>query len=313
MIIFNGEESAQELEQQLTAQVSLLKERGKGLKIAAILFIEDKGSQLYTALKAQAATRVGIEYEVFEFSIAKSVELVVEQIKLLNQDQSVTGIIIQKPMRKTWVKEKGIATDKSPKAIRRAFSAWWQLLTSQIKLAKDVDGLHPETLAAVKDNFWQKKGLVLPATASAVLTILQRAFAQLKIDENKQKQLQVLILGRSDIVGLPVFYELINQGFQVKLLTRDDVSQRLESGKYFTDADIIISATGVKHLITAGMMKPGAIVVDVGEPRPDVDLESTKKLSIDKQPAFITPVPGGVGPMTVASLLKNCVDLVHQP
>lgn len=305
MIIFNGDQLALELEQNLKEEVKVLQKKGVQPKIAAILFVEDKGSQLYTQLKREAATRVGIEYEVYEFSMTESIDGVEQKILELNDDESVTGIIIQKPWRKIWVEVKGIITDKGPKAVRQAFNAWWQLLTSRIDQAKDVDGLHSDTLSAVKANTWRQDGKVLPATAQAVMTILNQAFSQLNIDLTQQKQLQILVLGRSDIVGQPVFYELENQDFKVKMLTRDDVDQRLGSDKKFMDADVIVSATGVNNLISGEMVKEGLIVIDVGEPRPDVDFESMKEKA-----AFITPVPGGVGPMTVVCLLKSCVELL---
>ena len=303
MIIFNGDQLALEKEALLKSRVKEMKSQGKQPKIAAILFQEDAGSQLYTQLKSEAAQRVGIEYEVFTFSMIDGVEKVAAKVQELNRDDSVTGIIIQKPWRHTWVKTKGISQDGGPKAVRQAFNSWWGVLTTQIDLTKDVDGLHPDTLAAVKANTWQQHHRVLPATARAVITILNQAFAQLKIKE--PQQLQVLVLGRSDIVGQPVFYELQNQGFSVKMLTRDDVKQRLKSNKKFLDADIVISATGVKHLVNGEMVKEGVILVDVGEPLPDIDFES-----LQEKPAFITPVPGGVGPMTVVSLLQNCLDLL---
>jgi methylenetetrahydrofolate dehydrogenase (NADP+) / methenyltetrahydrofolate cyclohydrolase len=290
MIIFDGDKLAAQQEKDLKQGVQALSDGGVKLKIAAILFSEDTGSQLYTRLKSEAAARVGIEYEVHEFSMTEGTDGVEQKLAELNEDDAVTGIIIQKPWRNTWAKVKGISQDKGTKAVRQAFNSWWGFLISKIDLVKDVDGLHPD----------QDK--VLPATAKAVMTILDQAFSKLNISPAEQKQQQILILGRSDIVGQPVFHELTKQGFQVKLLTRDDVEQRSQSGKKFLDADIIVSATGVEHLVSGEMVKEGVIVIDVGEPRPDVDLESMKNKA-----AFITPVPGGVGPMTVISLLKNCV------
>jgi methylenetetrahydrofolate dehydrogenase (NADP+) / methenyltetrahydrofolate cyclohydrolase len=307
MIIFDGDQLAVEYEAQIKKEVQVLLDHGIKPKIAAILFTEDVGSQLYTQLKSDAARRVGIDYEVYTFSLTEGIDRVEQKIIELNQDRSITGIIIQKPWRNTWAKIKGISQDKGAKAVRQAFNNWWEFLTSKIEQTKDVDGLHPNTLIAIKTNVWQQQHQVLPATAGAVLTILDQAFLELKISQDEQLQKQILILGRSDIVGQPVFYELRNQGFQVKMLTRDDISQRLGSSKKFTDADIIISATGERHLIAGDMVKEGVIIIDVGEPRPDIDLES-----MQNKAAFITPVPGGVGPMTVVSLLKNCVTITAQ-
>ena len=304
MIVFNGDQLALEKEQILKKEVADLRDQGIKPKIAAILFEEDAGSRLYTQLKSDAAQRVGIGYEVHTFSMKSGTDEVEQKILELNQDKTVTGIIIQKPWRNTWVQVKGISQDKGRKAVRQAFNSWWEFLTSQIDQNKDVDGLHPATMNAIKINSWQQQKRVLPATAQAVMTILSQAFVQSSINSAQQTQLNILMLGRSDIVGQPVFHELKNQGFQVKMLTRDDVDQRLSSKKQFFDADVIISATGVKHLINGEMVKKGVIIIDVGEPRPDVDFAS-----MENKAAFITPVPGGVGPMTVVSLLKNCVTI----
>lgn len=304
MIIFDGDRTAAEQEQLLKQQVAQQSQTQQSLplKIAAILFVEDQGSQLYTQLKRAAAERVGIAYEVFSFEMAPGVAEVEAKIAELNQDETVTGIIIQKPWRKTWVEVRGIAQDKGDKAIRQAFNSWWRYLASLIALEKDVDGLHPATLAAIQAGTWRQEGRVMPATAAAVLEILQMAMEELKRDLATQ---QVLILGRSDIMGLPLFYELENQQVNVKLLTQDDLQQRQINGRQLLDGDVVISATGHHHLITGEMIKEGAIVIDVGEPRPDVD-----QSSVATKAAFLTPVPGGVGPMTVMKLLQNCLRLV---
>lgn len=304
MIIFDGHQLAQEKEQQLRRQVMVLKREGQQLKLAALYFSQDQASQLYTRIKAEAAQQVGIKHQAFAFSMLDGTSALEVKIAELNQDDTVTGIMIQKPRCKTWVAVKGVNQARGRKAVRQAFNAWWRFLTSRIEITKDVDGLHPQTLEAIKQGVWQQRGLVLPATAKAVMIILNQAFAQLKISKDQQRQLQFLILGRSDIVGLPVFYELRKQEYQVKLLTRDDVTQRLNSSKKLTDGAVIITATGRHYLITADMIQSGVIVIDVGEPQPDVDMAGMKKKA-----AFITPVPGGVGPMTVMSLLENCVTM----
>lgn len=311
MIIFDGEQLAARLEQDLIQQVGALDKQGTQLKIAAILFTEDSGSQLYTQLKSEAAARVGIGYQVHEFSLRAGTAPIEAQLAALNQDPNITGVIIQKPTKKTWLQAKGVARDSSKKDKRRAFNAWWSFLTTLIDLKKDVDGLHPQTLSAIEKNTRQPWQL-LPATARGVMAILEKAFAQLHLDKNQQSQLRFLVLGRSDIVGQPVFYELKNRGLQVEMLGREEIKQRLMSCQKTNQplaAEVIISATGVKHLLRSEGVAPGSIVIDVGEPRPDVDFPSIQAQPPEKQPAFITPVPGGVGPMTVVSLLENCLAL----
>lgn len=299
MIIFDGHKLATQKEVQLKQAVGSLRTKGKTIKIASVLFTEDKGSQLYTQLKKDAAERVGIEYALYPFSLQGKSEAIVEQIKLLNDDPSVTGIIIQKPWQRTW--QRVLMVEGEPKDVRAAYTTWWHYLTSALAITKDVDGLHPETLKALERGTWQHEGKVMPATAKAVLDILNEAENQGTLPT----EAQYTIIGRSDLLGLPLFYELKNQHKNVEILGKKDLEQRIESGKNLLSSDVVISATGVKGLITGELVKENVVVVDVGEPSPDVDFESVATKS-----SFITPVPGGVGPMTVVSLLKNAVDLL---
>ncbi|HYD34588.1 MAG TPA: tetrahydrofolate dehydrogenase/cyclohydrolase catalytic domain-containing protein [Vitreimonas sp.] len=293
MIIFDGNQAAQAKEAQLKTRVAALREQNIHLKIAAILFTEDSGSVLYTRLKQEAAERVGMIYEVYTHSMADDIAPVQAEIEALNQDPTVTGIIIQKPGKARWLELAG--AEKS----NEDFQAWWTSLVSRLDEKKDVDGLHPATLAAVENNTWKQEKKVLPATAKAVLEILRQS-QQLAPDR------KVIILGKSDILGKPLFYEFKNQGFQVEMIGSKELNQRIEQKKYLLDADIIVSATGRQGLIIGDLVKNGVVVVDVGEPKPDVDFAT-----VAPKASFITPVPGGVGPITVISLLENCVELIE--
>lgn len=292
MILFDGYQFAQEREKLLQKRVAELSSRGISLTVAAILFEEDKGSQLYTGLKQQAAERVGIEYRVFTFSLKDAVEKVTETLHQLNKDPKITGIIIQKPWRKTWE----TAVGENAQNTAGNFASWWNSLVTQIAPAKDVDGLHPETLEAVKHGSWKAEKKVLPATAKAVLSILESA--------QLLKQVKYLVIGKSDILGKPLFYALQNMGFSVEMIGRKELEERVLTGQQLEDADVVISATGQYQLVTGEMLKKGAAVVDVGEPRPDIERQSVEKVA-----HFLTPVPGGVGPVTVVSLLENAVEL----
>ena len=250
---------------------------------------------------------MGIEYEVFSFSLLDQPEQIQEKLVELNQDQSVTGIIIQKPWRKTWLdakKNRGEVVEKSD------FDKWWQTLARAIDEKKDVDGLHPRTLEAIKNGDWQEQGRVMPATAKAVLEILYSA----ELPENsiskalsfgfKVIDSKITIIGRSDLLAKPLFYELKNKGCKVEMIGSKELKERIEHGEKLLNSDVVISATGRSKLVTGDMVKNGVVVVDVGEPKPDIDFES-----VSPKASFITPVPGGVGPMTVISLLENCVEL----
>ena len=289
------------------------------MKIAAVLFAEDSGSRIYTQLKSEAAARVGIKYEVHEFSLADSDlreesenlpnEKIIAKIKELNVDQSVTGIIIQKPWRKTWIKARNTVSELSESQQKDEYNYWWNGLTSQISENKDVDGLHPNTIKFIQNGNFPENGKVLPATCRAVLTILARA-GELEKTENKSqlsKEEKIIILGKSDLLGIPLYYELLRQGKNVELIASLELKERMSSGKKLFDATVIVSATGIKNLITGDMISSGITIIDVGEPRPDVEFNS-----VSSKASFITPVPGGVGPMTVISLLENCVSLVVQ-
>lgn len=296
MTIFDGNAFAQKKEAELKLRVESLRSQGTSLKIAAVLFEEDKGSQLYTRLKSEAAQRLGIGYEVESFSMLASTADVIAKIQELNTDATVTGIIIQKPWRQRWEEVAGPAATMDP-ASARSFSDWWHELVSQIDQHKDVDGLHPQTLRAIEEGNWRKNHRVMPATAKAVLDILN--VAQL------QPTQKIIILGKSDLLGKPLYFELKNTGHTVEMIGTRELQQRFVSGQQLHDADVVISATGHANLITGEMVKTGAIVIDVGEPKPDVDFDS-----VAPKASFITPVPGGVGPVTVISLMENCVELM---
>lgn len=305
MIIFDGISTAAKKEATIAQDVARLAVAGKKIAIGAIVFSQDSGSQLYTRLKSEAASRVGIQYLPYQFSITDAPELVIGRIAALNEDPKITGIIIQKPTKKIWQ-----AAQQQVDAA--GFVHWWTALTSAIEPSKDVDGLHPSTLTAIEQGIWRKQGRVLPATCQAVLEILesvpQPLSAQgdtISVEATSTTKDKVLIVGKSDLLGIPLYGVLKAQGRAVELLTRKDLEARKESGQLLQDGRVVVSATGFPGLITGEMVQDGVVLIDVGEPRPDVAVAS-----IERKAAFLTPVPGGVGPMTVVCLLENAVKLV---
>ncbi len=299
MIVYNGTQRAHEIEVRLRQEVTALAQNGIHITIAAILFEEDSGSRLYTRLKAEAAERVGISYQVYRFSLTDEVRIIQEKITQLNADRTITGIIIQKPRRKTWL------TNQPKRKTRTDYVTWWNSLTSTVDLAKDVDGLHPQTLRAIKAGNWKEQGSVLPATAAAALIIMED-FAT-----NQAQSLtayKVSIIGISDLLGRPLFFELKRRGVESELLGRKGLQEKIASGTGLEKSNIIVSATGVEGLITGQMIGEGSALIDVGEPRPDVDINSV--ISVGKA-SFLTPVPGGVGPLTIVCLLQNAVALAQ--
>lgn len=265
MIIFDGKKLANEKEKVLQEQVKkLVSKLGFAPKLVAILVGDNPASQIYLRLKGEAARRVGVDFEKKEFPENVDPQEVLSGIKRANQDDRVWGIMVQLPLPK----ELGILEAISP--------------------TKDVDCLTAENfglLAMGKPKF-------LPATVRAVLTIIQNS-------KSKVKSSNVVVIGRSNIVGRPLALALTNLGATVTVCH----SKTKNLADFTRRAEILISATGIPGLIKKEMVKKGAIVIDVGSPKGDIDFTEVKKAA-----SFITPVPGGVGPLTVVSLFENLLQ-----
>lgn len=244
-----------------------LKNLGKTPNVVSILIGDDPSSVLYTNIKQKKAAELGIEFEPLKFSEQDSFDAVGQKIKELNEDKTVNGIMIQLPIPENFLKGHS-----------------WTELTHMISPEKDVDGLTPN-------------GPYLSATAKAVVSILQ--------DEGVEiKDKQVVIIGKSDLVGKPIARELTVLGGKISIIDRS--TQNPE--QIAQTADILISAAGSAHLVKKNWVKDRAVVIDVGttqvngEILGDVDFENVK----DKA-SKITPPKGGVGPMTVISLMENAL------
>lgn len=294
MIMFDGNAEAQTLEVELREHISSRLSTIASIRIVAILFREDAGSQLYTRLKSEMAGRLGIEYVVESFSFTDEAARVVAAIDRSNRDWQVTGIIVQKPSRAVW---KSI-THRSD----MEYQLWWRTLMGAVSPEKDVDGLHPETIASIQQGTWQTEHRLLPATCQSVLFALEKA----KQSVNTSHFGKTLILGKSDLVGLPLFAVLKQRGIEVELLGLKDFQLRKEQKTDLLDGEVIISATGTPHLITPELVMEGAVFIDVGEPQGDFAPETFEK------GLFATPVPGGIGPLTVVFLMKNAVALAEK-
>ncbi|OGJ38310.1 MAG: hypothetical protein A2383_03570 [Candidatus Pacebacteria bacterium RIFOXYB1_FULL_39_46] len=300
--IIDGFQLAEQHRLALAPRVKELLAQGKKPSVAAILFVEDSGSVLYTKLKREMAQSLGINYQIFSYSLNDSVQQVASKIEELGRDAKVTGIIVQKPWRNLWIVTRKLELEQG----KREFSAWWKQLTSAINPVKDVDGLHPSTLTAIQSGTWQIKNKVLPATCKAVIELAKEAFATEDLFAYlKNQQLKTIILGKSDLLGQPLFALLNSKKLLVEMIGSQELSKRIEQKVFLTDADLIISATGRRKLVTGALIKTGAVIIDVGEPQGDVDLTSV----LNKAKA-VTPVPGGVGPMTVICLLENTIELL---
>ncbi|OGV91806.1 hypothetical protein A3A66_02655 [Microgenomates group bacterium RIFCSPLOWO2_01_FULL_46_13] len=291
----------------------ILKKEVKALpftpRLMSIVFVEDKAGDTYTDLKFEVATRIGIEFDRLNVSLDEPLDALIKKIQSASQRPDLHGLLIQKPAKAIWQQFQPITYNSSP----ITFPDWWHQLTSQIDLLKDVDCLHPQNLAKVYQATWT----LLPATVKAILYVLLQALdesALPSIPRNLDARelliavkpfftgKKISVVGRSDIVGRPLAAVCSQAGGEVNLLgSIDSLSTTLLS------SEIIISATGVANLITEALVKPGAVVIDVGYPVGDLDFERVKSVA-----GFITPVPFGIGPVTVTSLLENLVQVVVQ-
>jgi methylenetetrahydrofolate dehydrogenase (NADP+)/methenyltetrahydrofolate cyclohydrolase len=300
--IFDGMVEARKFEAEIKERIGVV---GVKPRILSVVFDEDQGSQLYTRLKFEAAARVGMDFDRLDFGFHDPVEQVREQIRTACRRNDVSGVMIQKPSKLKWntvMETHG----------RGKFAAWWQSLTAVICTDKDIDCLTKQNLDLVYAGEWK----LLPATVRGILLIIEQALYMRQGslsqnerwmtdsigDQSKLKGKKVAVIGRSEIVGRPLAAVLTQKGAVVTLCG----SKTEDLGVITASAEIIVAATGVKHLIQEDLVRPGAIVIDVGSPDPDVDFEGVKD-----EVAFITPVPFGVGPMTVVSLLMNMVDVMQ--
>ncbi len=281
-IVFNGRALAKQQEQTLLSKL-----KGKHPQVKSFTFSEDEASVLYTHLKQAVAKRLGIVYEPVIRSTRDNPLGLVQEIQAVSLDPGITGVMIQKPI-------KDIFQSQVPQV---DFEPWWSQLVTSINPRKDIDCLTPSNLTAVKAG----NPKILPATVKAVLAILEDAKTQLSVSPQAWKQKTVAVIGRSDIVGKPLYWVLREQHEKVELFGRDNLPLDLST------FDIIISATGTSGLISGDMIAPDVIAIDVGSPKGDFEYETTVKKA-----AFLTPVPGGVGPMTVISLMDTIVSLASR-
>ena len=269
----NGKELAKEIRGNLKIEVTELKKQGIIPKLAVIMVGDDKASQVYVRNKSKACDEIGIEYEEYLKDASTTQEELLNLIDKLNEREDISGILLQSPIPKHL-------------DIREAFN--------RIDYKKDVDGFNPVNvgkLAIGEDCF-------ISCTPYGVVKLLEANNIEI---EGKH----VVILGRSNIVGKPLIQCMLNKNATVTVC-----HSRTQNLKEFTkQADILISAIGKAKFITEDMVKDGAVVIDVGINRNDegklvgdVDYEN-----VEPKTSYITPVPGGVGPMTIAMLMNNVV------
>lgn len=272
--IIDGKKISQDIKDELKVKVEKLKAEGKVPCLAVILVGDNQASKVYVGNKKKACEYVGIKSLSYELPEDTSEEELLGLIDKLNKDDECNGILVQLPL------PKHIDEDKVIKAIAPN---------------KDVDGFHPESQGALIIG---QKGF-LPCTPAGIIELLKRS----NIDINGK---ECVIVGRSNIVGKPMAILLLRENGTVTIAhsrTKDlkEVTRR---------ADILVVAIGKAKFITSDYIKEGAVIIDVG-----MDRDENNKLcgDVDYDDVFekcsaITPVPGGVGPMTIAMLMNNCVN-----
>ncbi|MBR3882924.1 MAG: bifunctional methylenetetrahydrofolate dehydrogenase/methenyltetrahydrofolate cyclohydrolase FolD [Clostridia bacterium] len=271
--IIDGKELAKKVRKELKKDVEALKAKGINPKLAVIMVGNDPGSTVYVRNKSKACEKVGIEFEEFLFDEKTEEAELLDLIDKLNADDSIHGILLQCPV------PKHIDVNK---AFRR------------ISPNKDVDGFNPINVG----NLTIGEDAFISCTPYGVV----KMFEEYNIETEGKR---AVILGRSNIVGKPMIQCMLNKNSTVTVCH----SRTQNIGEVIKEADIVIAAIGKPNFVKADMVKDGAVVIDVGINRledgtitGDVDYEN-----VAPKASFITPVPGGVGPMTIAMLLNNVV------
>lgn len=272
-IVIDGKELAKKIRANLKIECEELKRKNINSKLAVIMVGDDPASKVYVRNKSRACEEVGIEYEEYLLDSKITQNKLIDLIKKLNQDKTINGILLQSPV-------------PSSLNINEAFRT--------ISPEKDVDGFNPVNVGKLVLN----QDTFVSCTPYGIM----KMFEEYNIDLTGKN---VVILGRSNIVGKPLIHCCLNKNATVT--TCHSKTQNIE--KKAKEADILISAIGKAHFIKADMVKDNAVVIDVGINRldngkitGDVDFENVKEKA-----SYITPVPGGVGPMTIAMLMNNVI------
>ena len=276
--ILDGKSLAASIRARVKEEVARLSQRGIRPAIAVILAGDDAASRVYVRNKARACEETGVRSTVIEYPATVAEETLLDKVAALNGDPEIHGILVQLPL---------------PPHIQTA------RILEAVSPAKDVDGFHPFNMGALLAG----SPRFVPCTPAGVMRLLEHG-------EIPLAGRRAVIVGRSNIVGKPLALLLLQKDATVTMCHSRTANLEMEAKQ----ADILIVATGRPKLVGASMVKPGACVVDVGVNRladgslcGDVDFDAVREVA-----GFITPVPGGVGPMTIAMLLENCLKAATQ-
>ena len=274
MILIDGKKAATELRQELKQEVMQLKTQHNKVPGLTVILIGDMApSQIYVRNKEKAAKEVGLKSEIIKFPDTIEENIVLKKIEELNKDESVSGILVQLPLPKHIDKQKVIET---------------------ISPLKDVDGFHPMNVGNLSSGYESS----VPCTPLGCYLMIK------KIEPNLSGK-KAVIVGRSNLNGKPMAQLLLKENCTVTVThskTKDLKAECLE-------ADIIVAAVGIPELVKGDWVKKDAIVIDVGINKTENGLVGDVAFDeVSKVAKALTPVPGGVGPMTIACLLKNTID-----
>lgn len=273
MEIIDGKQLAKNIRAELKNEVENLKKTGIYPKLAVIMVGDDKASKVYVKTKSKACEEIGIEYEEFLLNENTTMKELLNLIYKLNEDNKVHGILLQSPLPEQL-------------DINMAFK--------EIKTEKDVDGFNPINVGKLSLN----QDCFVSCTPYGIIRMLEAYNIPLE-GEN------AVIIGRSNIVGKPLMQCLLNKNATVTICHSKTKNIEETTKK----ADILIAALGKPNFVNSNMVKDGAVVIDVGINRVDEGkiVGDVNFEDVSKKASYITPVPGGVGPMTVAMLMNNVV------
>jgi methylenetetrahydrofolate dehydrogenase (NADP+)/methenyltetrahydrofolate cyclohydrolase len=280
--VIDGKAVAKSIRRALKKEIAALKEKGITPGLAAILVGDDPASQTYVNAKAKACARLGLYSEIIREPSTLTQEALIGIVRQCNHDSKIHGILAQSPL---------------PKHIDEL------AITLAIKPEKDVDGFHPHNVGLMLIG----RGVLLPCTPHGIIKLLEFY----EIDPAGKS---VVVVGRSNIVGKPIAGLLMQKGPMANATVTVAHSRTPDLKEVVQGADIVVAATGRPNTVTGDMIKAGAVVIDVGVNRVEDSSEKGYRLVGDvdfeacrQKASFITPVPGGVGPMTIAMLMSNTV------
>ena len=274
MILIDGKKIAAELREELKKEVSNLKTKYNKVPGLTVILIGDfTPSQIYVRNKEKSAKEVGLKSDILKYPDSVEEKKILDKIEELNNDETVSGILVQLPLPKHIDKQKVIET---------------------IHPSKDVDGFHPINVGNLSSGYQSS----VPCTPLGCYLLIK------KIEPNLSGK-KAVIIGRSNLNGKPMTQLLLKENCTVTITHSKTVSLKNECLK----ADIIVAAVGIPELVKGDWVKKDAIVIDVGINKTDKGVVGDVAFDeVSKNAKALTPVPGGVGPMTIACLLKNTID-----